>query len=101
MIAVAEMLTGTPSRVSRIMSPEEISFTARASRQYFRGLIYWSHLRTGGIDVRWTTGGESRWSHSGACDNEGKGRTGTHRNRHKSSYISSTEMKGGLRFLHW
>jgi len=49
---VAEMFTGTPSKVSTIIRPDPTSFTHRASKAYLRGHSHWSQRRTGGIVLR-------------------------------------------------
>lgn len=54
MISAALTSTGTPARTSEIMRPLETSLTESASRQYFSGAMYWSHLSTAGIELRLT-----------------------------------------------
>jgi len=54
MMRVAEMFTGTPSKVSTIIRPDPTSFTHRASRVYLRGHSHWSQRSTGGMVLRWT-----------------------------------------------
>lgn len=51
---LAEIFTGTPSRVSTIIKPDPTSFTHRASKAYLRGHNHWSQRRTGGMVLRWT-----------------------------------------------
>ncbi len=53
-MSAAETLTGTPSSVSWIISPDPTSLTESASRLYFRGQSHCSQRNTGGMSLRCT-----------------------------------------------